>query len=584
MYLRDMLRAVTMKQQDANTNELYTPWGEALDPAHVLEEYPRPQLRRGDYVNLNGYWAYAITPLDCPIPAEWDGQILVPFSPESLLSGVKRQVRPEELLWYQRILSVTLPSPKHRIILHFGAVDQDCWVYVNGVEAGSHQSGYLSFSVDITEFAHEGENTLTVKVRDISDTSYRTRGKQKLESGGIFYTAQSGIWQTVWMEYVPQVYMKSLRITPLLDKESVHIQAEMSRNAEHYHLTIRSGGKVIAEQSGEEPDFLVHLSEVHLWTPETPFLYTFTLEADEDRIESYFAMRHVSCERDENGLLRICLNHKPYYMNGVLDQGYWSDGLMTAPSDDALLFDILEMKQLGFNLLRKHAKIECARWYYHCDCLGMLVWQDMPNGGTDYDMLRVNQLPTLFPKYTFRDNRYERLSRVSEESRREWSRECAEMIQQLYNYPSIVVWVLFNEGWGQFDAAKAVELTRQLDSTRLIDAASGWLDQSCGDIQSVHNYFRKQFLWPPKERAFAISELGGYTCHIDGHSYSGGTYGYRIYEDSQDFQAGFRHLMEDEVEPLKEKGLSAIVYTQLSDVEEETNGILTYDRRICKLK
>lgn len=583
MYIHDMLRAVTMKRQEVKNNPLYTPWGETLDPAHVLEEYPRPQLRRTNYTILNGHWDYAFTGASAEIPSGWQGKILVPFSPESLLSGVGRQLQPEEFLWYQRTFSVAFPDSHARLLLHFGALDQDCTVYVNGNKVGTHSGGYLSFSFDITEFVTEGENLLNVCVRDVSDTSYHTRGKQRLESGGIFYTAQSGIWQTVWMEYVPAVHVESLKITPLFDERSVSIEAVMNRPAAQYRLEIRAEDRTIVSQTNPAPSFNISLPEIHPWTPKTPFLYTFTLSADEDRVESYFALRHVSAERDAKGRLRLCLNHQPYFMNGVLDQGYWSDGLMTAPSDEALIYDIETMKKLGFNLLRKHAKIECMRWYYHCDRLGMIVWQDMPNGGTEYDMHLVSHLPTFLSGFPFRDHCYKKLSRETPESRKEWQEECVSMIQQLYNCPSIAVWVLFNEGWGQFDASEATDMVKRLDTTRLIDAASGWFDQGCGDILSVHNYFRKQSVRSARKRVFAISEFGGYTCHIEGHSYSGGTYGYRIYSDISAFQAGYRQLMEKEIEPLKVKGLSAVVYTQLSDVEEETNGILTYDRKVCKL-
>ncbi len=583
MYIRDMLRAVTMRRQDTNSNDLHTPWGERLDPAHVLEEYPRPQLRRDNYTILNGYWDCAFTGASAGIPSDFEGKILVPFSPESLLSGVSRQLLPCETLWYRRTFSVSFPYPLARLILHFGAVDQDCAVYVNGTMAGTHSGGYLPFSLDITGAVTEGENELAVSVRDVSDTSYRTRGKQRLESGGIFYTAQSGIWQTVWMEYVPEAYVRSLVITPDYDTSRVKIVAQMSRPAPSYLLEIRAGERTIVSRSGTEPCFDIALPEVHPWTPETPFLYTFTLKAGRDLVESYFAMRCFSCERDTGGRLRLCLNHQPYFMNGVLDQGYWSDGLMTAPSDEALIYDIETMKGLGFNLLRKHAKVECMRWYYHCDRLGMIVWQDIPNGGTQYDMLLVSKLPTLFPRLRFRDNRYERLSRGTPESRGEWRTECTELVRLLQNSPSVAVWVLFNEGWGQFDAREATEIVKQLDSTRLIDAASGWFDQGCGDVLSVHCYFRKQSTRPARRRAFAISEFGGYTCHLAEHSFSSGTYGYRVYKDIPSFRDGYHRLMEREIEPLKAKGLSAAIYTQLSDVEEETNGILTYDRKVCKL-
>jgi len=588
MDIKNMLKSANIKKESKKTHQLYTVWGENLDPEKVLVEYPRPQLRREDYTNLNGYWSYAFTKAEDEKPAEWDGTILVPFSPESALSGVNRQLKPDEALWYERAFWPDACDDE-RVILHFGAVDQRCEVYINKKRAGSHLGGYLSFDLDITEFVTPGENLLTVKVRDVSDTSYHSRGKQRLKSGGIFYTAQSGIWQTVWLEKVPHNYIRNLWITPRYDEDAVEISVEMRKSGSKAAYPIRVEAKakdqVIFRGEFDEDTFVIPVRDKISWSPENPFLYDLTVTVGEDKVESYFAMRCFTKEDDEQGIPRLCLNHKPYFMNGVLDQGYWPDGLMTAPSDEALIYDIETMKSLGFNLLRKHCKLEPMRWYYHCDRLGMIVWQDMLNGGSDYHMWAITYLPTVLPKLRIKDNHYRLFSRQDAEGREEWRRECEATIRQLYNCPCIGSWVVFNEAWGQFDANEGTELVRALDKTRLIDQASGWYDQKGGDIYSVHNYFRKQKVErDPYGRAFVISEYGGYAWCVPGHSFSEGVFGYRNYTDQDSLDAGYRKLLDAEVFPLVEKGLSAAVYTQVSDIEEEVNGLLTYDRKLVKVK
>lgn len=586
MDLKNMLKSANIKKESKKPHQLYTVWGENLDPKQVLTEYPRPQLRRDNYKILNGYWAYGFTGADDEKPEDWDGTIVVPFSPESVLSGVNRQLKPDEALWYERSFWLDVYD-KERFILHFGAVDQRCVVYVNNREAGRHTGGYLNFELDITEWVNPGENLLTVKVWDVSDTSYHSRGKQRLKSGGIFYTAQSGIWQTVWLEKVPQRYIRRLWITPLYDEKSVEISAEMGKegNGEAMRVQIRAGETEVFDGECSASKAVIPISEMISWTPENPFLYDLTVTVGEDRVESYFAMRCFTKEPDALGVPRLCLNHQPYFFNGVLDQGYWPDGLMTAPSDEALIFDIETMKSLGFNMLRKHCKLEPMRWYYHCDRLGMVVWQDMLNGGSDYHLWAVTYLPTILPKLRIKDNHYRLFSRQDAEGREEWRRECEATIRQLYNCPSIGSWVVFNEAWGQFDANENTELVRSLDSTRPIDQASGWYDQKGGDIYSVHNYFRKQKVEKDKfGRAFVISEYGGYAWCVPGHSFSEGVFGYRNYTDGESLNAGYRKLLDTEVFPLVENGLSAAVYTQVSDIEEEVNGLMTYDRKIVKVK
>lgn len=616
MKLKDAIRTMLFKNKIQSFHQLYTKWGEQLDPEHVLEEHPRPQLQRDNYTILNGYWNYSIATGPYQ-PGHYDGRILVPFSPESVLSGVNRQLKPDEILCYERPLIIENKQKGKRLILHFGAVDQYCEVLLNAKKIMEHIGGYLPFSVDITEMVEEGGNLLAVRVWDKSDTSYHSRGKQKLSRGGMFYTAQSGIWQTVWMEWVPEKYITSIRITPEYDDSRVRFQIHMnweveppaepeisvmperkeaelsakeipvkteSDGATVYRVDIYENQERIVTYTSIYPEFTVPLKSFISWSPENPFLYTVTISAGEDRIQSYFGMRHINIQEDSEGMPRIYLNHKPYFQKGLLDQGYWPDGLYTAPSDEALVYDIRKAKELGFNMLRKHCKIEPLRWYYHCDRLGMLVWQDMVNGGEKYNMLLVGYLPTLFPGIASRikDHHYRWFGRRNEEGRKEWTAECEATVMLLYNHPSIGVWVPFNEGWGQFDALQAAALVRRLDPTRLIDHASGWFDQKGGDFDSIHNYFHPLSL-KMKQQAAVLSEFGGYACYVPEHSYSFRIYGYRIYATMEDFNKAYQKLFRENVEELRRKGLSAVVYTQLSDVEDEVNGLMTYDRRLCKV-
>jgi hypothetical protein len=590
MNFKDALRTLFFKdtKQFAN-NQLYTSWGENLDPERVLEEYPRPQLRRDNYTILNGYWDYSITAVETR-PEIYEGKILVPFSPESVLSGVGRQLKPGECLWYQRSIELDQIPVGKRLILHFGAVDQSCEVYMNDDKVAEHQGGYLPFSIDITGDVKVGKNLLTVKVIDVSDTSYHSRGKQKLSRGGMFYTAQSGIWQTVWYEWVPNTYITGIKLTPKLKQSELELiiylndSLDERRQEQTYQVAIIKEGKVVQETSSNERSITISLPEVICWSPENPFLYGLDIIVEDDRIQSYFAMRSVELKKDEAGITRIYLNHKPYFQNGLLDQGYWPDGLYTAPCDEAMIYDIEQAKALGFNMLRKHIKIEPLRWYYHCDRLGMLVWQDMVNGGEDYNQLLVGYLPTIVPGIAgrFKDRHYKLLGRESREGRREWCIECRRTVELLYNCPSIVVWVPFNEGWGQFDAKEAYQLIRELDSTRLIDHASGWFDQGIGDFESIHNYFHPLKV-KLKDRAVIFSEIGGYACYITGHSFSWKVYGYKIFLTKEDFDEAYQRLYRTELAKLHEQGLSAVVFTQLSDVEDEVNGLFTYDRKVCKV-
>ena len=548
-----------------------TVWGEKLQADCVLQEYPRPQMRRESYVNLNGLWDYAITEQE-EEPLQWQGKILVPFSPECELSGVGRILRPEQTLWYRR----SFPAVQaQRVLLHFGAVDQMAEVFINGTLAGSHTGGYTAFTLDITHLLQE-ENTLLVKVRDLSDSGDCAWGKQRRKRGGIWYTPQSGIWQTVWLEPVPKVYIKNILAVPSYDTEEICITVFSD---EDVPCRIKLDG--ICCEGMTNSVICAALPCFRPWSPEEPFLYTFTAELAEDRVESYFALRKVEVLEDEHGIPRIFLNNRPYFMNGLLDQGYWSDGMYTAPSDEALIFDIQTMKDMGFNLLRKHIKIEPMRWYYHCDRLGMLVWQDMPNGGGPYRFMTISA--PLVTKRHRKDDDYKSFARESLWGREQYGKELEEMILQLRNVPSVVLWCPFNEGWGQFDAKRVVEKIRKLDDTRLIDHASGWHDQGIGCLQSLHVYFTKyRFKRDKKGRAVVLSEYGGYNYMEPGHSF-GKNFGYRKLKDKDALLKRFESLMLEQILPARQQGLAAAVYTQLSDVEDEVNGLVSYDRKVVKL-
>jgi len=590
MNLKNAIRTLRFRGKESKANQLYTTWGEQLNPDKVLAEYPRPQLKRDDFTILNGYWNYCIStePL---MPINYDGKILVPFSPESVLSGVSRQLKPEEILWYERIVSIDRFPKGRRCILHFGAVDQYCYVYINHQKVIEHMGGYLPFEVDITSKIEEGVNLLSLKVIDVTDTSHHSRGKQKINRGGMFYTAQSGIWQTVWMEWVPDLYIKSVKITPLVDQQEVKIDIFLNDDFNYekvfdtvFEIAIYDKKKLLKIIHSRTQFITIPFADFTFWSPENPHLYDLVIRVGEDRVESYFAMRKIEIKRDSNSVPRIYLNNQIYFQNGLLDQGYWPDGLYTAPSDEAFIFDIEQAKRLGFNMLRKHIKIEALRWYYHCDRLGMLVWQDMVNGGEEYSTLLVGYLPTLLPNVArkIKDNHYHWFGRASEEGRNEWTLECKETVEHLYNSPSIVVWVPFNEGWGQFDAQKAYKLIKELDTTRLIDHASGWFDQQGGDFESIHNYFHPMEVCL-KKRPYILSEYGGYACFLNGHTYSNEIFGYRIYFTTEDFDKAFHHLLEEDISKLCREGLSATVFTQITDVEDEVNGLFTYDRKICKV-
>ena len=580
MRLKDAIASLQLgRKKKPELKALCTIWSEQADDGPLavpLPEYPRPQMKRADWTCLNGWWEYGICPAgEAGKAAEPDGSILVPFSPETMRSGVKRTLQPGETLWYRRTIEdLQMPEGK-RLILHFGAVDERCTVFWNGHRVGSHRNGYLAFCFDVTEFAVPGRNELKVLVRDDTDEGNECRGKQTLNPGGMFYHAQSGIWQTVWMEMVPEIYLKHLKITPYPEEEAVELALRLPEAADvrkgdaeetvkgvrrEIRITVQGDENIYTYPMSARLKVRIPVKNPRLWSPENPELYDLRIEAGEDVVESYFAMRSFGVGNDEKGKARLLLNGEPYFFNGILDQGYWPESLMTPPSDEALVYDIEQMKKFGF----------------------MVVWQDMINGGGPVQSLLETYLPTILPAAGrhLRDNHYKLFVREDEKARKRFERDIVRMVHQLYNYPCIGLWVPFNEGWGQFDALRIEQLVRKADPTRPIDHASGWFDQGGGDVRSVHNYFRPLVV-EKDERAFVISEYGGINCQIPDHSMSSEVYGYHQ-TTAEEFPQAFAQAME-QIHALVDDGLCAAVYTQVSDIEEETNGLLTYDRKAGKL-
>lgn len=617
--LKKVLGAKPKEHVESTLAELFTPWGETLDKQHILEEHPDPQFARTTFSTLNGVWncafekgthaptddlAAVVSNATPPADDSFDRQIVVPFSPESILSGVHRQLQPDELLWYRRELPAGHAEANIRCILHFQAVDYACACFVNGHLAGTHVGGYLPFQFDITDFLSDGSNELMLCVADPSEFGGKLRGKQRFDRGDIWYSAQSGIWQTVWIEQVPTSHITSISLNPDAQTETLLVVANLeygqsSSSEEEHPLSLGiavydENGALVAQETQDtrKPTCAVklHIPNAQLWSPETPYLYSLRLTFENDVVESYFGFRSVRMGTDKAGRKFVFLNEKPLFIKGVLDQAYWSDGLMTAPSDDALVFDIEAMRDAGFNLMRKHIKIESARWYYHCDRMGMLVLQDMVSGGSpEINLWHWSYKPTLFKVSWnhYRDDTPKHqmnLGAGDAAYRDEWTSTCRETIGALGNHPCIIGWSLFNEGWGQFDARSTCQMVKRIDPTRVVDAVSGWYDQRCGDFKSVHNYFRDLTVWPDRlaKRAFFVSEFGGYTHRVEGHSSLDEAYGYEPFDDVREWRRTVRESLAH-MDSLESKGLAGYIYTQVSDIEEETNGILTYDRRVNKL-
>ena len=570
-------------------SNIRTPWFDKVDRHLPLAEYPRPQFERKDWICLNGEYDYAITGDTADAPKKYDGKILVPFSVESELSGVGKALLPEQRLWYRRKFTVGKEFSGKEALLHFGAVDWQCSVWVNGKLVGEHTGGYNPFTFNITDVITEGENELVVKVFDPTDAGHQQRGKQILVTKGFWYTATSGIWQTVWLEPVNRCRIDSLRLVPDIDEGVIRINIKR---------TCKCGGKLYAKVL--EGDKVVFDSEIadkaaipvpdaRLWSPEDPFLYTLLLTLDcngeKDEVSSYFGMRKFSIVKDSAGIPRLGLNNKPYFQRGLLDQGYWPESQLTPPTDEAMIFDIEKMKELGYNMLRKHIKEEPLRWYYHCDRLGMLVWQDMISGGQYIGNVLAGVLPNV--NIHVKDSKYKSFKRDKPEWRQEFKDELFGMIDNLYNCVSICCWVPFNEGWGQFDAKEIGTAIKNYDPSRFVDHASGWHDQGGPEFKSIHKYILPVHAPTTRRtagRPIVLSEYGGYSWNIVEHAWNPKrSFGYIMFKNSEKLSAAYKRLHESQVIPLINKGLCATVYTQVSDVEFEVNGIYSYDRKILKL-
>ncbi len=596
-----------------NGEPLRTPWLPA-EPI-PLPEYPRPQMVRPGWVNLNGWWEYAILERQQPAPREYTGQILVPYPVESLLSGVQRPLLPEQRLWYRR----TFTDPRRgaegvdpgRVLLHFGAVDYQCQVWVSGTLVGEHTGGFLPFTFDITAALQEDENELLVSAWDPTDTGLQQRGKQVLEPKGIWYTAVSGIWQTVWLEVVPEISIESLKLTPHLEDSCLAVEVRLrgAEGVDGIEISVEihqkpfftspiwvdsedsekpENSRLINVQGKKDEVIQILIPNPHLWCPEDPYLYGLRVKLNWngqplDEVESYFAMRQFGLVKDADGYLRFSLNGQPLFLYGPLDQGYFPDGLYTPPSEEAMLFDIEYTRKIGCNLVRKHIKVEPLRWYYHCDRLGLIVWQDMPNGGRiDGEVVAFLSLSVGFHRNDTR--RLARFGRADAANRAEYRRELQEMVDHLQNAACIAIWTPFNESWGQFHARETAEWLKAYDPTRLVDHASGWFDQGGGDFQSKHIYFKKLYRPRKDRRAFVISEFGGYSLLLPGHAWDEQKkFGYRFYDSSEELTAAYLQLLQEELLPLIPRGLTAAVYTETTDVEIEINGFLTYDRLVEKM-
>ena len=560
-------------------DKIKTKWASEIEVNNPLPEYPRPIMERAEWQNLNGLWDYAIQPVGKQKPSAFDGEILVPFALESSLSGVQKRLGRDNELWYQR--SFTIPSKwkNDRVLLHFGAVDWKADVWVNNVKVGQHTGGYTPFSFDITAALIKGENTLVVKVWDSTDQGYQPRGKQVNRPEGIWYTPVSGIWQTVWLEPVPEKHIENIRVTPDIDKRTLTVEALTGNrsSSDRVEVKVKEGSKVVAtaQSINNQPVEVSMPENMKLWSPDSPHLYDLEITLwngtkQLDRVSSYAAMRKYSTNRDDKGIVRFQLNNKDIFHFGPLDQGWWPDGLYTAPTDEALEYDVIKTKELGYNMIRKHVKVEPARWYTHCDRHGIIVWQDMPNGdrGPEWQMHR------------YFDGVERKRSAESEANfRKEWK----EIMDYLYSYPSVGVWVPFNEAWGQFKTVEIVEWTKQYDPSRLVNPASGGNHFQTGDMLDLHNYPHPAMYLYDAQRATVLGEYGGIGwAHKDHLWEPNRNWGYVQFNSSKEVTDEYVKYAEQLMQ-LIHAGLSAAVYTQTTDVEVEVNGLITYDRKLVKV-
>ena len=572
--------AVTLSAQwQPAGNKLKTRWASQIDVNNVLPEYPRPIMERSQWQNLNGLWNYAILPVGKPTPTSFDGKILVPFPVESSLSGVQKRLGGDNELWYQREFSVPSNWKNNKVLLHFGAVDWKADVWVNDIKVGQHTGGYTPFSFDITPALKSGANKLVVKVWDGTDQGFQPRGKQVNNPHGIWYTPVSGIWQTVWLEPVPEKHIENIKITPDIDKNIITVEAftNESLSSDRVEVKVMDGSRVVAtgQSINNQPVQVEMSANPKLWSPDDPFLYNLEVTVTNgskqlDKVKSYTAMRKYSTKRDENGIVRLQLNNKDLFQFGPLDQGWWPDGLYTAPTDEALRYDVVKTKDFGFNMIRKHVKVEPARWYMHCDQLGMIVWQDMPNGDRS-------------PEWQMREyfTGVERLR--SPESEANFRKEWKEIMDYLYSYPSIGVWVPFNEAWGQFKTKEITEWTKQYDPSRLVNPASGGNHYHLGDMLDLHHYPQPEMFLYDGQRATVLGEYGGIGWANKEHLWEPDrNWGYVQFNSSDEVTNEYIKYAE-QLKQMIRQGFSAAVYTQTTDVEVEVNGLMTYDRDVIKI-
>jgi beta-galactosidase/beta-glucuronidase len=561
-----------------------TKWADEVNPSNTLPDYPRPQMQRSGWQNLNGLWQYAILPVakNESIPTSFQGNILVPFAVESALSGVSKTVGKDSILWYQRDITVPAKRKGKRILLHFGAVDWRSDIYVNGKHLGRHEGGYDPFTFDITDALKKGsKQILAVCVWDPTDEGPQPHGKQVVQPRGIWYTSVTGIWQTVWLETVPDTYIVSTKQTPDLDNKMLTVTTSIANFHTGDEITVSAwkGSEKIAEKKGIDTSLILSIPDPQVWSPSHPFLYDLKLTVMRrakvvDEVKSYFAMRKISIAPDASGIQKMMLNNKFLFEFGPLDQGWWPDGLYTAPTDGALKSDIEKTKEMGFNMIRKHIKVEPARWYYYCDSLGMLVWQDMPSGdlGNGWE-----PRPGVLGRATAR----ERTPESEGYYRKEWN----AIINTLYNHPCIVVWTPFNEGWGQFKTVDITKWTKQKDPSRLVNSASGGNFFPVGDIEDLHNYPDPAMPRPDifgRKKALVLGEFGGLGLPVEGHTWQQKNWGYQSFKSNDSLFKRYSSLA-GKLEELIKAGLSAAVYTQTTDVEGEVNGFMTYDRKVMKM-